>query len=338
MAVIFKVIFVLSIVLLKEEVAKYLILISLIQGLSEALYWSSFNTMRNEIVPEGFFQKYLSINSIVEKTIGIVFPLILGTMIDVYSFSTIAMFILFLALIQLTFTLFIENKRQVKGIYSLKNFYKDLSEKKDGKLLKKMQFNYFLSGLKNSTGTVYVLLIALTFSSNTQLGMFSSLFAVLTLLILILFSIFYDVKRHRFFIWFSGIIAVTTACAMFFGISPTTMLIYNAGSYIASVVPNLVNDIRRNTIIKKLKLKNYIPENMGITELLLNAGRVVSYGLIFLVTLIGEVFYFQILIVVLETFMLIFTLSVAHLEKQLENTFGESGIKLLTFTFDEKKN
>lgn len=333
-AVIFKVVFVLLIVVLKQQLSEYLVLIAILHGLSEAAYWSSFHTMRNEIISESFFQKYMSIASIVDKTVGIIFPLILGTMIDAFSFENIALLIFALALIQLTFTIFISNKRPTKGVYSVKNFYKELKEKKDGKLIKMLHLNFFITGFKNSVGTIMLIIVALTYSSNTELGFLNSIFALLVLGILILFSIFYDAKKHSVYLIISGVFGFFTCLAILFGINPVTIIIFNGGFNIAATIPNLIADIRRNTLIKKLKLKYYIPENMGITELCIGAGRVLAYSTIFLIVNVGGLIHFQILGAFMGVVLLAFSIGVARLEKEIQKAFGDASLGYLTYFQD----
>lgn len=122
--IIVKSIFVLLIVLLKENINQYFMIFAIFYGITEALYWAAHDVMNIEIVDNTNRKQYMTTKRILEKLIDIIFPIILGTSIELTSFINISFYIFILTLIQIIISFNIDSNKFVTGgskdKYSLK--------------------------------------------------------------------------------------------------------------------------------------------------------------------------------------------------------------------------
>ena len=129
-AILVKGIFILCVVFLGRNLAKYVVLAGFLHGLSEACYWASYNLMKNELVSKHAVGKYSLFQQIDEKVVNIIIPLILGKIIDGESFKICAIIVLCLVVIQLCCSVLIKSKRPENSSFSFKDFV-DSSKKLD---------------------------------------------------------------------------------------------------------------------------------------------------------------------------------------------------------------
>lgn len=129
---------------LGEDLTKYLVLISALNGVVEAVYWSSYNSLRNEIVDKKRIKHYISSESIVEQLTRIVAPVLMGSAIDVFSFELVLALICIVSLAQVVFTFFVSNNKMSKNAFSVKKFFATLKRKNTTKSFWLLYLNFFL--------------------------------------------------------------------------------------------------------------------------------------------------------------------------------------------------
>ena len=115
--------FILFIVLLSEKIATNYILIAIIYAFSEMLYWCAHELIYIDVTNNDNRKKYMSIKKILCKIVNVISPIILGTSIEFYSFTKIAVYVFALSVIQILITLFIKtNIKKEKIQYNFKEF------------------------------------------------------------------------------------------------------------------------------------------------------------------------------------------------------------------------
>lgn len=278
--IVLRVVFVLLIMLLQAQMLDYLIPIAIFQGISSAFYYSSFNAMRNEIIRKHFFRQFLSFSNIVNKIISIVFPILMGSAIDVSSFSLVVGIVFVLTVVQLGASMFLHNPYQKPGSFDLIPFFKTIKEKGAQKMFAYEITAHFVGGLRNSTNQMIVFLTLLTFTTNTNLGILTSIFAVFNIMTMIFFSKKYTYQKAKWLLPFVALMMFGSIITMTFALNRTTLIIFNFAFYALGILPNAVLEMRRNTIVKSLKMYEYIVENMFVTEVALNIGRIISYSIL----------------------------------------------------------
>ena len=209
--IIVKSIFVLFIVLLKNNISSYYISIAIFYGISEALYWSAYGLMNIEVVENSNRQKYTVISRILSKSLSILLPVILGTTIELTSFTNIAIYIFALTVLQIAVSFLIDsNKFNSQGKsekYNLKEFIKSLSttQKEKVKNITKLAFLY---GLMMDTIRVLIVVITImTFKTSIDLGILTTIFSMCTMFSLFLLNKFYNKTHAKILLSYCSIVA-----------------------------------------------------------------------------------------------------------------------------------
>jgi len=127
--IILKCILILLIALLKTNVSDYIVLIAIFLGVSESFYWSSFNVMQNDLINRHKIQKQISLNAIVKNIVNIVLPITLGTAIELYSFSSIAILVCTFSIMQIVLSFFIKSEYENTENKNLKSFIETIKKR-----------------------------------------------------------------------------------------------------------------------------------------------------------------------------------------------------------------
>lgn len=124
LGVVARALFILFIVLLSDKIADHYVLIAIVYAFSEILYWCAHELIYIDITNNHNRKKYMSIKKILGKIVNIVSPIILGTSIELYSFSQIAVYVFLLSIIQIIINLFIKQNvtNDRGGEYSFRKF------------------------------------------------------------------------------------------------------------------------------------------------------------------------------------------------------------------------
>ena len=91
LGIVSRALFILFIVVLAEKIATNFILIAVIYAFSEILYWCAHELLYIDVTTNKNRKNYMSIKKILGKLINIIAPIILGTSIELYSFTKIAL-------------------------------------------------------------------------------------------------------------------------------------------------------------------------------------------------------------------------------------------------------
>lgn len=179
----------LLILLLKENIVKYMYLIGILYGLQEGFYFSVFNIFESDSISNFERPKYNGNCRTMSNILSIIFPLLLGGLITISNYST--SFIIIICLIM--FLIFIsfaikdikikENKKT-----NLRAYYQIV---KKNKALQNIYNANIFSGLTYSSGaflsiiTIYIIKVC---NSSMSLGIYISIIAFIVAFIAFLFG------------------------------------------------------------------------------------------------------------------------------------------------------
>ena len=127
--ILFKGAFIVVIIFLGRDLAQNTILAGAFIGLSEAFYYSSYNVLKGEIIPRAHADKYITVSNILKRVISIVFPILIGYLIDVSTYTTVAIYVLVIVAIQFIFSCLIKSQRPENSVFELFKYLKALRQK-----------------------------------------------------------------------------------------------------------------------------------------------------------------------------------------------------------------
>ncbi len=304
LGIISRALFVLFIVILSEKIVSNYILIAIIYAFSEILYWGAHEVIYINVTSNNNRKKYMSIKKILGKIVNVVSPLILGTSIELYSFSKIAIYVFILSVIQIIITMLIKinDKSCIKEKYNFKTFIEYIKENN----LRKIQ-RYNLSGIaygivESSISTLIIIITIMTFKTSFNLGILTTIFSVCSVISLIIYNKFYNKKNAILILLSCSFIIVLGVVGLLINISKWTLVLYNFCYVVTFCIFDVVYNTRKGDLVKECKIEKYCEEYVGYTSISIGLGRIIGYILMLIVSFTTDIIYFKILLAVVTLF------------------------------------
>lgn len=286
-AILVRAVFILIIIFLGKNLANYVILSGIMHGFSEACYWGSYNLMKNELVSKHAVDKYSMLQYLMKNAVTIIIPLIFGKIIDIKSFKVCTIIVFVVAIIELIFSSFINSKKPDNAGFKFSeycNHVKNLGSKK--KLVVWLIVIGCIYGLVSIISPLNTILIMLSFDSNFSLGILTSVFALMTMVMLIVFKRYTKLGKRNYFYIIFAILPIIAMVTLFLNVSKTTVVLYSFTYYLSTILYTYAYDIMRNLLFKKLNLYDDIAEFQCSVELAMEVARVMIFAIL---TIIGVI-------------------------------------------------
>ena len=309
--------YILTIIILKENIVNHLALISVLYGISSSVYWFPYNLFVINKIDNDYRIEYTVKSKIVSSVIGILCPILLGSIITATNYELTAIIILFISLIQivLSFLLTPEQENNLPK-FNLKNTWKKL---KDNEQIRKMFTVEFFIGMNVSDGALEILMTILIFNSfktNLNLGIITSITTVLSMIFVHLYGKIYKNKDHKTMIVISSIIPVLSVLLLLLWKNNITVIIYNVCYVIFTSILTLTREIRLFNISDSYIVdKNNQSEFFSIREGILNCGRIVGYLMLLFAGISGSQLILNIVMILLTLSILIMSINIMKIEK-----------------------
>lgn len=289
----------LSIIILKEKVVDYIYLIGMLYGLEEGFYYSVYNMIESDGIDNKDRTKYVGVYTAVKNIVSIIFPLIFGGMIQKSGFINATIFALFIVIFEIILSnLFKDNNIPKSNKTNFKEFKNIV---KNNKGFKNIMVMKICSGLTYSEGALsYVITIYIikVFSESISLGIFTSIFSVISVIIGILFI---KIIKNKYYVPLMIVTSFTTIvllCIMLLNCNFITIVLYNLFQTISKGLIDLINEknIFGFSNIKAIK-QEYKVEYFLSIETSLFIGRVISNVLFILMAFTNTQFIMIIFVV-----------------------------------------
>lgn len=285
-----------------EQISSWIILAGALVGFSDAFYYSSYLVMKTELTNRGNIKNFNIHTTIITNVIKIVVPTILGFLIDISSYSNIAIYIIIISLVQFAISFMVKSHRPKNSKFELKPYFYFLKENKE--VRNKIKYTYFnaaLVGPKSTYKIIVVILTIYTFKTNLSLGLFTSIFSIVTMLLLMIFKKLdgkQNLKQTPIYLLI-GILPVIACLIMVLWLNKITLIIYNAFLTIAIYFSEYFGSTERDAIIKNVGKYEFIAEHQFIVETVQDISRIIAYGLFVVIGSLSSIFAFKVLLMIL---------------------------------------
>lgn len=297
-------IYILSIVILKENILNFLPLISFFYGFSAITYYFPYNLFISSKINNKDRANYEFKKKIVSTLVSILTPLILGSIINSTNFELTSILILIISVLQIIFSFFIKPYENKNYKFTLKKSYQQLKNNKD--IINMLKVDFF-KGMNVSEGALEILITVLIFNAfktNLNLGIFSSLSSIFIILMQFVYIKIFKGKKDKLVLVISSLIPTLCLIILLFLKNNFTITLYYFCYNTFVNVLGLILEVRLfNISNSKIIKENNQMEFWAIREVILNLGRILGYLLILLVVVFLSEKY-------LNYLMLIFTLSI----------------------------
>lgn len=305
-------IYFLAIILLKEQVVNYIYLIGLLYGLEEGFYYSVYNTIESDGIENKDREKYLGTYNAWKNIVSIIFPLFFGGLIEKSGFINTIIVVLIIVALQIILSIVLkDNNIPKESKTDLKEFNDVIKEHPE---LKSIIRTNICSGLTYSEGALsYVITIYIikVFSESVSLGIFTSIFSVISIIIGFLFVKVIKPKYYIKLLCTTLPITIILLCIMLLNCNFITVVLYNLFQTISKLLSDLIRErnIFNFSNIKTIKRK-YKVEYFLTLEKSLFIGRVISNTLFILMAFLDANFIMAIFVI----FVILQAISVVKLQ------------------------
>lgn len=294
--------FLIAIVLWGEIIANWIVLAGVICGVSNAFYYSSFNVMKNELVNRIYMKKFSILTTVITNIINIIFPTLLGLLIDVSSYSTISIYVIAIIIVQFIISLFIKYDRPKGSKLEVKKYLTYLKQNpEDRNKIKYTYFNALLAGIKTTYKIVIIILTIFAFKTNLSLGLLSSVFSIITIGLLMLYrKAENNPKTHKLAIYLIVGTLPFLACILFIlWPNKPTFVILNCFLTISIYFSDYFGDAERDAIIKNLGQFEFIAEHNLIHDVMKYTVSIFVYISFIIIASFESITVFNILLVIM---------------------------------------
>lgn len=310
-------IYILIIILLKEKIINYLPIISILYGISASCYYFPYNLFIINKVKNTERTNYMVKLFITISVVGILFPIIFGSIITITNYILTAVIVLFISLIQIILSFFItDNHNGDLEEYNLKKAWLEL--KKNKQVINCLAGEFFI-GMNICNGaleTVMVILILNSFKTNINLGIITSIATLLSILVVKIYGLIYNKRDDKKVIIISSIIPVISLIIFLILKTNTTVIIYKFSYVIFAEILSLVRKIKIfNLSNSKIVNKSNQCEFNAIREGTLNVGRVTGYTLLLLAGLTQSAVVLNIITIILTLSLLVMSINFTKVKK-----------------------
>lgn len=305
-------IYFLAIILLKEQVVNYIYLIGLLYGLEEGFYYSVYNTIESDGIENKDREKYLGAYNAWKNIVSIIFPLFFGSLIEKSGFINTIIVVLIIVALQIILSIVLkDNNIPKESKTDLKEFNDVIKEHPE---LKSIIQTNICSGLTYSEGALsYVITIYIikVFSESVSLGIFTSIFSVISIIIGFLFVKVIKPKYYIKLLCTTLPITIILLCIMLLNCNFITVVLYNLFQTISKLLSDLIRErnIFNFSNIETIKRK-YKVEYFLTLEKSLFIGRVISNTLFILMAFLDTNF----IMVIFVIFVILQAISVVKLQ------------------------
>ena len=315
--VILNYIYILTIIVLREKIINHLWLIAILFGTSSSAYWFSYNLFAiNKIDNKNrtdFTVKTKNISSI----IGIIFPIILGSLITVTNYELTAVIVLIISAIQIMLSLMLSPDRETD--LPRFNIKKTLKQLKHNKQVIKSYLVEFFIGMNIGDGALEILMTILvfnTFKTDMNLGIITSITTILSIIAIYIYGKVYKKKDDKKIVMASGILPIIALLLFLVIRTNITLVIFNVCYVVFTSILMITRQIRvLNISDSSIVSKSNQCEYSAIREGALNMGRITGYILLLIGGIINSKFALNIILIILTTSIPLTAVNISKMEK-----------------------
>lgn len=296
--------YLLLILLLKENIVNYIIILGLVNGLGQGFYYYPTNIYDTELISNKDRDKYTGYLNMINMVLNIFVPIVLGLLLNKLSYITVGKIIIVIIVLMYFLGFFLKRKIVKTTKFELAEFWKYF--KND---FKKLIVIRYLEGLTYSSSAIALVITyysILYLNNNLYIGILTSIQGVLALFTCLLFT-----KRNKKYdkkiINISNLLITISLLTLFIKTNMYSLCFYlliqnSLLIYVQLINKNNVSNITNN--YKEIKNK-YKEEYHLVMELILNLGRITGFIILIMISLLKNIVYLKIIIAVSVVFYFI---------------------------------
>lgn len=310
-----KLLYIFMIIILGDKIINYIYIIGIMYGIATATTGFPFNMIESESVPKEERSKYIGYASVATEIIGLVVPILLGAYISVKSYQIAAIVILIFSFLKFIVSFKIKNINVQKEKVDLKKYYNILKQDNN---LKKLYFIEFFKGINRYGVMSLVVSLLIIYQTNNEfeIGGWTSVFSLFTIISMYLFGKFYKKTQKNKLLFISMFAILISSCLILYKTNMITVITYNISYYVFMNIILKITEVNLFDYSNKEPFKTqFNTEYFTFRELFLNIGRTLSYIILLIfVGLTQNILFLNVIFV----FIIISIIMVSILSKKLK--------------------
>ena len=316
-------IYFLTILLWREKIVDYMYFLGILYGLEEGFYFSVYNIFESDGIKNEERAKFNGMYTAVKSILAIVFPILMGTYIFTSGFLNSLMVVL--AIVVIKIILSFQYKDNNVPTQPKTNFAEYSKIVKQNRIIRQFYKLKFYGGLTYSEGafssivTIYMIKV---FSNSFSLGIFTSIFSMITCLLGIVFAKVMKASNYSRNLKITTTFTVFSLFMMIANCNSFTVILFNFFQTISKNLTQLINANNQFNLsnLDVLK-KKYKAEYFIGMETFIFVGRVVSQSLFILIAFMENS---NIMIIIFSMFLILYELNSAEFNDEIQKTKRES--------------
>lgn len=306
-------------IVLGDNVVRYIWMLAIISGISIETWSFPLNLFSTTLVSTDEKKSFVVYKTILNNLSKVLIPFLLGSIISMKSFEMTAIIILVLSFIQIILSFKLKYVKTNDAEKKKLDVVKEFKNIKNNEQLKRFYKMKFFKGMayEGALDTAITLLIIISFSSDFSLGIITSIISLLAVISSYIYKKIKSNKNIKLLMIISCAIILVTSIILVFITNQYTIVIYNIifAFFLQFVmVAEEVQTLKftnSNIITDSNRVETYV-----LLELFLNAGRVISYALLFIVGIYNKLYLLEILIIFLVLSIVFETINLIKFMKE----------------------
>ena len=316
--IILKAMFILFIVILKERIATYFPIVAIVYGISEVFYWVAHDVLYIDATNNENRKSYMSIKKIFGQITSIAAPIILGSSIELYSFTKIAIYVLGLSIIEIIVSLQIKsdnNEQNNMEKYNIKSFAQNVNSRYKCKINAYLKSVSVYGIIGSSMKTLVVIITVMTFKTSLNLGILTSIFAIISMISLCLFKKYYNKKNSKIILYLCSGLIFFSVMGLIIDINRETLILYNLFYTVCICIIGTIYETKKGDLVNECDFEKHKEEWIVYVEIYIALGRTLGYTLMLIAGIFNSLITFKILLAVVNLFTPVYAWLMYKVEK-----------------------
>lgn len=301
--------------ILQEKIINYIPYCGVFYGIILSFKAFPFNLIVADSVPLSkmiAFKGYLeSLKSIVR----VVSPLLLGIFLTIDSYYNTIAFLAFMSLVELILSSYIDAPiRKDAPKLNIKKFWQQTKQLKFLQYLYKIEFCRGMT-IDGTLGTLITLYIVYLFHTDFNLGLISSIFFAITIVLNFIFGRYCQYRHFISILTTTAVLVISSVIIFVVVPDKSTFIFYNFCYVVVTQFLRTIVDINIYNVSNLPEVVEHKNEYFIVRELFLGTGRLLSYGLLLIVGIFNNYDLLKYLLLFFTLFVTFMSISGIKLNK-----------------------
>ena len=305
-----------ALLILREKVVDYIYLVGILYGLEEGFYYSVYNMIESDGITNDERQKFVGSTHALSNVLAILLPTFFGYIMMKNGFVNSLIIFIILIVVQMILSYLYEDVNLPKyNKVNFKNFKKICDCDKRLNFIFKMKFYEGIVYSEGALSMIISLYIIKVFSNSFSLGIFTSIFSMVSAMLGILFVKIIKSKNYNNWIVCTTVLTVITLVWMILDCRALSIIVFNFFHKVSRGILNLINGKNIPNVANDEKIRNeYKVEYFLYNESALVLGRVIGNVLFILMTFVNN----SIILCLFIFFLIMFSYSSIRIQNEME--------------------